>query len=155
MQRVLLHRRHIHMYLHVCVGASNVLNTVCIDGIIFSLYLVGSARSMYADCLKHHIGKHWQQLAYHLGVNRTAVDSIALRHPSGLAMQVDDFLETVRFPDLGPYTLILILVALRAAGLDCVEDEVLREAVSRGGTLHLSTPWSLLYAVTVNILYAL
>ena len=94
---------------------------------------------MYAECLKIHIGKHWQQLGYHLGLNRTDIDSIVCKYPNALAMQVDDFLETVRFPDLGSYTLILILVALRAAGLTCVEDEVLREAVGRGRTLRTST----------------
>ena len=126
-----------------CKCACRVLllsKTVCgvVASSIVSLCLLGPARSMYADCLKRHIGKHWQQLAYHLGVNRTAIDSIVLKHKNGLEMQVNDFLETVQFPDLGPSTLALILVALRAAGLDCVEEEVLHEAVSRGRTFHPS-----------------
>ena len=102
------------------------------DSTIVPLYLVGAARSTYAECLKRHIGKHWQQLAYHMGLTRTTIDSIALKHRNNLTAQVNEFLETMQFPDLGPYTMILILVALRSAALDCVENEVLREAVSRG-----------------------
>lgn len=93
---------------------------------------IGVARSDYADCLKRHIGKHWQQLAYHLGATKTEVDSIVLKHTRDLKAQVDDFLEMARFPDLGQSTMILILVALRAAGLDSVEDQVFNEAVNRG-----------------------
>ena len=104
----------------------------CVQPLCFVHLLLGIARSDYADCLKRHIGKHWQQLAYQLGVNRTDVDSIAYKHRNDLKAQVDDFLEMVQFPDLGQSTMILILVALRAASLDSVEEQVFQEAVSRG-----------------------
>lgn len=119
---------------YVCLWILSALSFWVFGGdiTIVPLYLVGPARSTYAECLKRHIGKHWQQLAYHMGLTRTTIDSIALKHKNGLTAQVNEFLETMQFPDLGPYTMILILVALRSAALDCVENEVLREAVSRG-----------------------
>ena len=87
---------------------------------------------MYANSLREHIGKHWVQLALHLGFNRTTVDDVLVRNKDNLHSQLSEFLEMIAIPDIGNSTMALILVALHAADLLSVEKEVFLESQKRG-----------------------
>ena len=97
--------------------------------IYFDGLFAATIRYDFKKVLKKHLGSSWQQLARRMGVPKGGVDAIAVKYPNELPVQVDEFLNTYKFPYVGSdkETADLLIDILMSASLTPVATNVKRD----------------------------